>query len=322
MRKELQLSKLSFLNICHKISVQPFEDHSHIVWIGDMNYRIELPNDFTRASVEEGNLEVLVQNDQLKEQIKCDRAFSGFQDRFETILQTEEWPMTRFLSASNKIFSKQHSSVLMSNILNCWQEAEITFPPTYKYDAGTSQFDSSPKSRIPAYTDRILWKTKDIGIVRSVFYRSHPEITCSDHKPVSALLLARVEKVDQVAYKKVYKEVTTWLDRHENELIPQISVSSKKIIFPDIRFNRTLVQNVQLRNTGKSPVQFQIIDSKLFSPDRVKYPSFSSEIGLSISPNMGLLPPGENSLLSISFSLHIDKDCATRNGFAFEYSNK
>ena len=123
------------------------------------------------------------------------------------------------------------------------------------------------------------------------------------------------EKVDQSEYKKVYREVTTWLDRHENELIPQVSVSSKKIEFPDIRFNNTLVQNVQLRNTGKTPVQFQIIDSKLFSPDRIKYPPFSSDIGLSISPNMGLLPPGENSLLSISFTLTVDKDCATRIGF-------
>ena len=86
--------------------MQPFEDHSHIIWIGDMNYRIELPNDFTRASVEEGNLEVLVQNDQLKEQMKCDRAFSGFQDRFEKILKTEKCPMSRFLSAANKIFSE------------------------------------------------------------------------------------------------------------------------------------------------------------------------------------------------------------------------
>ena len=69
-----------------------------------MNYRIELPNDFTRASLEEGNLEVLLQNDQLKEQMKCDRAFSGFQDRFETIFQTEEYPMSRFLSASSNFF--------------------------------------------------------------------------------------------------------------------------------------------------------------------------------------------------------------------------
>ena len=41
------------------------------------------------AAVAEGNLEVLLQNDQLKEQIKFDRAFSDFQAwlKFATILQ-------------------------------------------------------------------------------------------------------------------------------------------------------------------------------------------------------------------------------------------
>ena len=97
------------------------------------------------------------------------------------------------------------------------------------------------------------------------------------------MLLATVEKMNQSAYKKVYREVTAWLDRHENELIPQVSVSSKKIIFDEIVFNRTFTQNIQLQNIGKSPVQYQIIDSRIFSPDRERYPLFTSDIGLTIS---------------------------------------
>jgi hypothetical protein len=39
------------------------------------------------------------------------------------------------------------------------EEAPIGFPPTYKYDTGTDNYDTSPKQRTPSYTDRVLVKT-------------------------------------------------------------------------------------------------------------------------------------------------------------------
>ena len=43
-------------------------------------------------------------------------------------------------------------------------------------------FDTSPKARIPAFTDRILWKTREQNAVRPITYKSHPDIFSSDHK--------------------------------------------------------------------------------------------------------------------------------------------
>ena len=43
------------------------------------------------------------------------------------------------------------------NVFEGFQEGAITFPPTYKYDKGSADFDSSAKSRCPAWTDRILF---------------------------------------------------------------------------------------------------------------------------------------------------------------------
>ncbi|XP_077263462.1 inositol-3-phosphate synthase isoform X2 [Temnothorax americanus] len=87
-------------------------------------------------------------------------------------------------------------------VLRGFEEAPIIFPPTYKYDPGTQNFDSSSKQRTPAYTDRILFKGKGHtrgyirrvsyensnshkdGIIECLVYDSVPSICTSDHKPV------------------------------------------------------------------------------------------------------------------------------------------
>ena len=67
-----------------------------------------------------------------------------------------------------------------------FEEAPLTFAPTYKYDVGTDSFDSSEKRRPPAWCDRVLWREGDKGArVSCSEYVRHDERT-SDHRPVSA----------------------------------------------------------------------------------------------------------------------------------------
>lgn len=65
-----------------------------------------------------------------------------------------------------------------------FQEAEITFPPTYKFDARSENYDTSKKQRVPSWTDRILWKRSDK--IRPMRYSSVQSVQCSDHRPVFA----------------------------------------------------------------------------------------------------------------------------------------
>ena len=44
------------------------------------------------------------------------------------------------------------------NVFQGFREGQITFPPTYKYDLFSDDYDTSEKSRIPAWTDRVLWR--------------------------------------------------------------------------------------------------------------------------------------------------------------------
>ena len=39
-----------------------------------------------------------------------------------------------------------------------YKEGPLNFAPTYKYDLFCDDYDTSDKSRTPAWTDRVLWK--------------------------------------------------------------------------------------------------------------------------------------------------------------------
>eukprot|EP00966_Prymnesium_polylepis_P272578 6297335-Prymnesium_polylepis.1 len=80
------------------------------------------------------------------------------------------------------------SSGDFSSALAQFNEGQVEFSPTYKYDNGTSTFDSSKKQRVPAWTDRVLWASTDTGSVGLALYTAVPDIVASDHKPIAALL--------------------------------------------------------------------------------------------------------------------------------------
>ena len=81
-----------------------------------------------------------------------------------------------------------------------FSEAPIDFPPSYKFDVGTSTYDSSAKQRTPSWTDRVLWHGARVTATR---YTSCAELVASDHKPVVATLswLDGWLEVDQAAEK-------------------------------------------------------------------------------------------------------------------------
>ncbi|XP_059525179.1 inositol polyphosphate 5-phosphatase K isoform X3 [Myotis daubentonii] len=84
-------------------------------------------------------------------------------------------------------------------LLREFQEGPLLFPPTYKFDKNSNNYDTSEKKRKPAWTDRILWRLKrqphtDTCTPRRPAphlslslrsYISHMMYTISDHKPVT-----------------------------------------------------------------------------------------------------------------------------------------
>ncbi|KAI4951112.1 hypothetical protein J4E91_003817 [Alternaria rosae] len=90
-----------------------------------------------------------------------------------------------------------------------YSEARITFPPTYKYDLNSNQYDTSEKARIPAWCDRVLRKGDNI---RQIHYNDAP-LRFSDHRPVYATFQILVQRVDEK--KKDAMKATLYKQRRE-----------------------------------------------------------------------------------------------------------
>lgn len=84
-----------------------------------------------------------------------------------------------------------------------YSEARITFMPTYKYDNGTDNYDSSEKARIPAWCDRVLRKGSNL---RQINYTRAP-LRFSDHRPVYATFLCTVSSVDDIVKKSLSQQI-------------------------------------------------------------------------------------------------------------------
>jgi phosphatidylinositol-bisphosphatase len=88
------------------------------------------------------------------------------------------------------------------NVFNGFQEGAISFNPTYKYHKedgkATNQYDKSGKARIPAWTDRILYKTNfpfnPSSLTLNKYYSLEKEsLRVSDHRPVVACVTLETE---------------------------------------------------------------------------------------------------------------------------------
>ncbi|XP_050430300.1 inositol polyphosphate 5-phosphatase OCRL isoform X2 [Adelges cooleyi] len=185
----------------------------------------------------------------------------------------------------------------IGNVFKGYKEGPIHFIPTYKYDSGTNEWDSSDKNRAPAWCDRILWQGSSI---KQLAYRSHPNLLISDHKPVSALFESKVKVVDTAKYRKIHEDIMKKLDKVENEFLPQVMVDNTEIIFENVQFMESQIKELTVANTGQVPVQFEFI--------RKLDDSTYCKEWLRIEPFMNFIDPGEKC--DITLEVMVDKKSA------------
>ncbi|PIA90510.1 Inositol-1,4,5-trisphosphate 5-phosphatase 1 [Cercospora beticola] len=84
-----------------------------------------------------------------------------------------------------------------------YSEQTPQFLPTYKFNIGTDEYDTSDKARIPAWCDRVLTKGDNI---RQLYYDSAP-LRFSDHRPVWALFSCTVSVVEQAKRDQISNQL-------------------------------------------------------------------------------------------------------------------
>lgn len=144
--------KLSPFNITHRFT--------HLFWLGDLNYRVELPT---------WEAETIIQK--IKQQ-----QYSDLLAHDQLLLERKE----------QKVFLH-------------FEEEEITFAPTYRFErltrdkyAYTKQKATGMKYNLPSWCDRVLWKSYPLVHVVCQSYGSTSDIMTSDHSPVFATFEAGV----------------------------------------------------------------------------------------------------------------------------------
>ncbi|KAG5438797.1 hypothetical protein PCANB_002517 [Pneumocystis canis] len=148
-------------------------DHEICILNGDLNYRIDMRRDAVLNLIRSNDFQSLLEKDQL-------------------ILQKKKNPGFR---------------------LRLFNEAPITFLPTYKYDIGTDNYDTSEKKRSPAWCDRIFYRGRRM---QCTSYR-RLNVRISDHRPVVATFSTKTKTIDPVRKKAIWKIVASnWMNNAQN----------------------------------------------------------------------------------------------------------
>ncbi|KAJ1508882.1 inositol polyphosphate 5-phosphatase [Coelomomyces lativittatus] len=131
------------------------DDHDHVIWLGDFNFRINLDYDTLIAAITRQDWAFISKFDQLSLARQQLKAFGGY------------------------------------------HESKLLFPPTYKFDVGSMNYDTSAKQRLPAWCDRILFKSKGTQPLTCATYNMISDLNISDHRPVYAVLHAPIVMIHE-----------------------------------------------------------------------------------------------------------------------------
>ncbi|XP_076871224.1 phosphatidylinositol 3,4,5-trisphosphate 5-phosphatase 1 isoform X2 [Brachyhypopomus gauderio] len=153
-RNQNYVNILRFLCLGDK-KVNPFDitcRFTHLFWLGDLNYRLDLP------TTEAENIVTKIKQQQYQELLNRDQL---------TMERAEE------------------------NVFLNYEEEEITFPPTYRFERDTRDKyvytkakATGTKYNLPSWCDRVLRKSYPMVHVTCHSYGCTNDIMTSDHSPV------------------------------------------------------------------------------------------------------------------------------------------
>ncbi|XP_041127679.1 synaptojanin-1-like isoform X3 [Polyodon spathula] len=182
-------------------------------------------------------------------------------EEVKELIRQQNWDT---LTTGDQLVNQKNAGQIFKGFL----EGKIDFPPTYKYDLFSDDYDTSEKCRTPAWTDRILWKRRkwpfdksaeDLNLLNASFdeedklsytwtpgrllYYGRAELKTSDHRPVVAVIDIDVLEVDPEARQRVYKEVFAVQGPPDGTVLVSLSCSTpEELCFDDDLIDHLLQQ--------------------------------------------------------------------------------
>lgn len=170
-----------------------------------------------------------------------------------------------------------------------YSESKITFAPTYKFDVGTNTYDTSEKSRIPAWTDRILLKGEN---TRQICYNSAP-LQFSDHRPVYGIFLSTVSITDEQRKESLSRQIFEERKSHVNDAISEKNNNNK-----DKSKLSILGSNLDIVNSERT--HSQLLSQKIKLPTPQKSGNTLNKSYSVIKPQKPPKPPVIGPSLAVS----------------------
>lgn len=138
-----------------------------LIWCGDLNYRVELPNDDIRRLLAPHMPKDLPPTHDTPSPVPSSPVIPPVSGPWQPppplssdirggVNLTLEGTIENILQYDQLRKQQRESKAFVG-----FKEGNIRFMPSYKYDIGTvGIWDSSEKARIPSWCDRVLWKVK------------------------------------------------------------------------------------------------------------------------------------------------------------------
>lgn len=137
------------------------------------------------------------------------------------LIYSNQWDL---LHKSDQLLKQMDN---LSFPLHNFCEGELNFPPTFKYDIGSDEYDTSEKRRIPSWCDRILYKG---DIILKEYSRSAPWPLLSDHRPIHGIYEVNIKRIDPGKHAKLASQARDMLHRHafKQALMLRIAMVAKR----------------------------------------------------------------------------------------------
>ena len=274
-RSCFQRRNQDYHDICSKMWIENgslIEEHDMVYWFGDLNYRINK----------------LFDNKRVRDMLMEEKHLDLIGDLVNLIDQLKEQ------QEAGKAFVG-------------YQEGVIKFQPTYKYDIGTDDWDTSDRKRVPAWTDRILWKGEAI---KQVWYQSHKKFKFSDHKPVSALFEAGIKVTHEEKRHEILNDVFNNFTNLQYKQLPRVrillddSVESNILQFGSVKFHEPVVRILMLENISDVPVKFRFQNNA--GEETPDANGATTKTWLRMTPAIGTLPPNQKCSLRVQIRVGVE----------------